>query len=119
MAGFHFFLPVIFHWGLFTVHLDPPLHWALFSLNFFFSSLLLMAGAGTFVAAAPARSPHPLARLYFVAVGVFWLLNTGYQVVSPFPHPMLRWVFMGYGALAASLYLLPVLRRPARPDGNG
>src|SRR5437773_9608727 len=51
MGAYHFFLPSMFHWDRFVTKVPDSIQWALFSINFFFSYLLL-AGVGTFFSMA-------------------------------------------------------------------
>jgi hypothetical protein len=107
MGVYHFFLPAQFGWGDALAH-DRMLHWALFSINTFFSYLLLAGGALTI---AIARRPGPRDRaggwLLYAMLG-FWLLNAAYQLLSPMPLParlaILRWVLVGFAVLVVVLY---------------
>src|SRR5436190_317022 len=50
MGAYHFFLPSMFHWDRFVTKVPDSIQWALFSINFFFSYLLLAGGILTLVA---------------------------------------------------------------------
>ena len=50
MGAYHFFLPSQFHWSASLRTVPQPIPWALFSINFFFSFLLLAGGILTFIA---------------------------------------------------------------------
>src|SRR6266513_571751 len=54
MGSYHFFLPSMLHWDRFVTKIPDSIQWALFSINFFFSYLLL-AGVGTFSAWSPQQ----------------------------------------------------------------
>ncbi len=113
MGAYHFFLPSMFHWGAFLKKVPEPIPWALFSINFFFSSLLLAGGILTFVALrALRRSLHPDRGILF-AMAAFWLANALYQVFIPMPLPARMWplhvVFLGFAALTLFAYVVSLM----------
>jgi len=115
MGAYHFFLPSMFHWGAFLKKVPQPIPWALFSINFFFSFLLLAGGILTFVALrALRRSPamHPDRGILFAMAG-FWLSNTLYQVFIPMPLPANLWplhvVLLGFAVLTTLAYGVSLL----------
>jgi hypothetical protein len=118
MGAYHFFLPSMFHWGAFLKKVPEPIPWALFSINFFFSSLLLAGGILTFVALRALRAcSHPDRGILF-AMAAFWLANTLYQVFIPMPLPARMWplhvVLLGFAALTLLAYVvsLTATRQP-------
>lgn len=90
-----------------------PIPWALFSINFFFSSLLLAGGILTFVAlCALHRSAQP-DRGILAAMAGFWLVNTLYQLFIPMPLPARMWplhvVLVGFAVVTLLAYATSLL----------
>ena len=113
MGTYHFFLPSMFHWGAFLKKVPEPIPWALFSINFFFSFLLLAGGILTFITLrALRRSSHPDRGILFAMAG-FWLANTLYQVFIPMPLPARMWplhaVLLGFAAVTLLAYVASLL----------
>ena len=113
MGAYHFFLPSIFQWRAFLKKVPEPIPWALFSINFFFSFLLLAGGILTFVTlGALRRSAHPDRGILFAMAG-FWLANTLYQVFIPMPLPARMWplhvVLLVFAAVALLAYVVSLL----------
>ena len=95
MGAYHFFLPSMFHWDRFVKDIPAAIRWGLFSINFFFSFLLLAGGILTFIAFRRLhRSLQPDCGV-LVAMGGFWLANTLYQLFIPMPLPPKLWVLHG------------------------
>jgi len=118
MGAYHFFLPSMFHWDEYVKQIPSAIRWGLFSINVFFSFLLLAGGILTFVTLrALRRSSHPDRGILFAMSG-FWLLNTLYQVLIPMPLPASMWplrvVLVGYAVLTMLAYVvgLQALREP-------
>ena len=113
MGAYHFFLPSMFHWDAFVTKIPSVIQWALFSINFFFSFLLLAGGILTFVALRRLQSSLPPDRGVLFAMAGFWIVNTLYQVFIPMPLPPKLWVLhvvlLGYGVLAALAYLVSLV----------
>src|ERR1700704_1818538 len=118
MGAYHFFLPSMFHWDRFVTKVPGAIRWGLFSINFFFSFLLLAGGILTFVALRRLHRSLPPDRGVLLAMAGFWIVNTLYQVFIPMPLPPKLWVLhvvlLGYGIVAALAYLvsLVALRKP-------
>jgi hypothetical protein len=113
MGAYHFFLPSMFHWGAFLKKVPEPIPWALFSINFFFSFLLLAGGILTFVALRAMHvCSHPDRGILF-AMAAFWLVNALYQVFMPMPLPARMWplhiVLLGFAALTLLAYVVSLL----------
>ena len=113
MGAYHFFLPSMYHWGAFLKKVPEPIPWALFSINFFFSFLLLAGGILTFVTLRELRrSSHPDRGILF-AMAAFWLVNTVYQVFIPMPLPARMWplhiVLLGFAALTLLAYVVSLM----------
>lgn len=117
MGAYHFFLPWQFRWGLFLRKVPEPIPWALFSINFFFSFLLLAGGVLTFRALAAFRRTGGCDRGILVAMASFWLVNALYQLLVPMPLPAQLWplhvVLLGFALVALAAYVSAALT--ARP----
>jgi hypothetical protein len=118
MAAYHFALPFIWHWSRFLGSIPAAIRWGSFSINAFFSFLLLAGGVLTGVAArALSRGASP-DRGVLIAMAGFWSLNTVYQIIIPMPLPAKFWllhvVLPAYAALTLLAYLigLSALRTP-------
>ena len=109
MAAFHFMLPHIFGWARFVNNIPPPIRWGLFSINVFFSSLLLWGGVITIITTLKDRGSNLLSYCIFFGMGVFWIINVSYQIMYPFPHAIMRWVLLGFSISVALLYIFGVL----------
>ncbi|OFW11223.1 MAG: hypothetical protein A3H96_25620 [Acidobacteria bacterium RIFCSPLOWO2_02_FULL_67_36] len=110
MAGYHFALPVIWHWSRFVGGIPATIRWGLFAINVFFSFLLLAGGALTGVAARVFSRGASPDRGVLVAMAGFWTLNMLYQVIVPMPLPAKLWplhlLLPGYAALTLLAYLI-------------
>jgi hypothetical protein len=108
MGAYHFFLPSMFHWDRFVTKVPGAIRWGLFSINFFFSFLLLAGGILTFVALRRLHRSLPPDRGVLVAMGGFWLANTLYQLFIPMPLPPKLWVLhvvlVGYAIVTTMAY---------------
>jgi hypothetical protein len=113
MGVYHFFIPTIFHWGLFVRKIPSPIRWGLFSINFFFSYLLLAGGILTFLALRRRHRSPPPDRDLLIAMAGFWLANTLYQLVIPMPLPSALWVLhvvlITYAMVATLAYVAGVI----------
>src|SRR5437762_11809907 len=109
MGAYHFFLPSMFHWDRFVTEVPGAIRWGLFSINFFFSCLLLAGGILTFVALRRAHRSPPPDRHLLIAMAGFWLANTLYQLVIPMPLPPALWllhvVLTTYAVVATLAYV--------------
>lgn len=108
MGAYHFFLPWQFHWGLFLRKVPQPIPWALFSINFFFSFLLVAGGVLTFRALAALRGSRHCDRGILGSMAGFWLANALYQIIVPMPLPAQLWplhvVLVGFALVAMLAY---------------
>ena len=113
MGAYHFFLPWQFHWGAFLKKVPQPIPWALFSINFFFSYLLLAGGILTFVALRAFRRSYHCDHGLLVAMAGFWLANSLYQIFVPMPLPAQLWplhvVLLGFAVMATLAYVVSIL----------
>jgi hypothetical protein len=112
MGMYHFFLPRIYGWAADMRHTPPELRWALFSLNCFFSTLLLCAG----LSAIASWWRPALGVSSSLTLAVFWCLNAGYQWLVPPPWPR-KFVLtlLAFAVCAAVLSLFAVAVSPQRP----
>ena len=117
MGAYHFFLPSMFHWDRFVTKVPDSIQWALFSINFFFSYLLLAGGILTLVALRRLHRSLPPDRGVLYAMAGFWLVNLLYQLFIPMPLPAKLWLLhlllVGYAVLCTLAYVasLIVLRK--------
>ena len=109
MAVFHFVLPHVFGWARFVSDIPSPIRWGLFSINIFFSTLLLWGGVITIITALNDRGRTLVSYCIFFGMGLFWIVNVSYQILYPFPHVIMRWVLLGFSIGVALLYILGVL----------
>lgn len=94
MAAYHFFLPTMFGWAAEVKSVHPTVSWALFSLNFFFSFVLLALGVLTLLGVLLRRTHEWTYLAVAVAAAGFWLVNGSYQVIVPMPMPQrLPWAY--------------------------
>ena len=114
MGTYHFFLPSMFHWDRFVTKIPSVIQWALFSINFFFSFLLVAGGILTFVTLRRLHRSLPPDRGVLFAMAGFWLVNLLYQLFIPMPLPAKLWplhvVLVGYAVLATIAYIVSLLR---------
>jgi hypothetical protein len=109
MAAFHFMLPHVFGWARFVNNIPSPIRWGLFSINVFFSTLLLWGGVTTIITALNDRGSTLVSSCIFFGMGGFWIINASYQTIYPFPHVIMRWVLLGFSISVALLYIFGVL----------
>ena len=118
MAGYHLHLPWEWHWGSSLGSLPPTLRWAIYSMNFFMSYLMLAGGLLTLVAWRRIRCGRPADRGIVAAMGSFWLVNTIYQLTLPMPLPWrlaaLRFALVGFAAVVAGAHAVALLALGAR-----
>ncbi|GAA0179590.1 hypothetical protein SH2C18_24310 [Clostridium sediminicola] len=100
----HFFVPFIFPWESFIKELYPPIKWALFAMNYFFSLLLLLGGILTLVAEFKWGMVKGIRKCILGGMGLFWLAGSIYEVIYPFPIMEARWVLPGVALVIFSLY---------------
>lgn len=113
MGAYHFFLPSQFHWSAFLTTVPQPIPWALFSINFFFSFLLLAGGILTFIALTEFHRSSHCDRGILIAMAAFWLVNSLYQVLLPMPLPSKLWplhiVLLGFAVVTMLAYVVSLL----------
>jgi hypothetical protein len=118
MGLYHFALPWQWQWSALTADWQPTLRWALFSLNGFFSYVLVLSSslAWWHTRIEPGRAPLPLVAFGFAG---WWLFAFGWQTLWPMPLPaalgFLRWLLPLIALLNAALFLMATFR-PARSD---
>jgi hypothetical protein len=105
MAIAHFGLQ--YEWrGVDGGSLPPQLLWALFALNFSWSTLVLLVG-GLTLYAGRLDPTAPSVRTLVAIVAVFWTVHGIYMVVEPMPvPPRLAWIQGPIVAFPATLILL-------------
>ncbi|MEK6371082.1 MAG: hypothetical protein AABO58_00115 [Acidobacteriota bacterium] len=122
MGTFHLFLPQVFGWGPYVNRLPPAVHWGVYSINCFFSVLLIL---GALLSLRLRIDSGEAARLVPLGMSVFWAINAIYQILIPFPMPRsmqaLRWAFLAFpivvGAFYAGAFVAAAI--PARrPDAH-
>jgi hypothetical protein len=106
MGAFHFFLPQVFHWARYVAKVPAPIRWGLFSINVFFSTLLLWGGILTVVTALKRPEPGVLQAWVILGMGAFWLVNVSYQVAFPFPVARVGPWLLAFSVCVAVLYAL-------------
>jgi len=122
MAIAHFGLQ--YEWrGVDGGSLPPQLRWALFALNFSWSTLVLLVG-GLFVNAARLNPRTELVRTLVLIVAVFWTIHGVYMVVEPMPVPQrLAWIqgpIVAFPATLVALLGIALLstKRSSRPAAS-
>jgi hypothetical protein len=108
MAAFHFFLPTVFQWSRYMATVPTSIRWGLDAINAFFSTLLLLGSIATIrVALSPRRD-----TMIIWGMTLFWVFNTAYQLLWPFPQRAVSWGTLGFAALMVASYTLALwLRR--------
>jgi hypothetical protein len=104
MAVPHFFVPFIFPWEELVRGLYPPVKWALFAMNFFFSLLLFWGGLLSLAAVLKWKMTPGMRYWIFGGMGIFWALGAVYELIVPFPMPEAKWVLPGIAFVNACLY---------------
>ena len=112
MATYHFLLPHIFMWTRFVKQVPSPIRWGIFSINFFFSALLLLASLATLLSIRTARTEPRSAQTSLVVLSMFWFLDFVYQIFLPFPTPTVRWVLLAFAGVVAVLYIAALVVFP-------
>ena len=102
MAAFHFFLPTVFRWSSYMATVPTSIRWGMDAINAFFSTLLLLGSVATIrVALSPRRD-----MMIIWGMTVFWVVNTAYQLVWPFPQRAVWWGTLAFAALMVASYSL-------------
>ncbi|WP_066495766.1 hypothetical protein [Abyssisolibacter fermentans] len=104
MGILHFFVPFIFPWERLIRQLYPPIKWALYAMNYFFSLLLLLGGILTLVAEFKWRMVNGIRKCISGGMGLFWLAGAIYEIIYPFPIKEARWVLPGVAFIIFCLY---------------
>jgi hypothetical protein len=102
MGFFHFFLPRMFGWDAAMRCASADVGWALLALNFFFSTLLFVAG----VTAVAAWWRVELRMVSSLTLSSFWCINLAYQLIIPPPWPSkIALILLAFAGLVAALSL--------------
>lgn len=108
MAIPHFFVPFIFPWERLIKDLYPPIKWALFAMNFFFSLLLLWGGLLTLISTLKWTITRRMRYWIHGGMGLFWLVGAIYEIVFPFPILEAMWVLPAIAFCISLLYWIAV-----------
>lgn len=100
----HFFVPLIFPWEQLIEGLYPPIQWALFAMNYFFSLLLLWGGILTIFAELKWKTVKGIRKYIVGGMTLFWLVGTIYEFIFPFPIMEARWILPGVSFIIFCLY---------------
>ncbi|MGH7726306.1 MAG: hypothetical protein ACREOU_12840 [Candidatus Eiseniibacteriota bacterium] len=93
MALYHFFLPFHMGWGPYLDGVPTSIVWALYTLNFSWSLLVLLTGALVLSVARMGPGAGVFARRFVFVVGLFWLVHGTYTWIHPLPMPAsLAWL---------------------------
>ena len=113
IGAYHFILPAQWHWKNSTQQLPGMISWGLFSINFFFSSLLVLLGLFTL----KIVFKNPGTKIDFsvlLIAGICWTVNFFYQVFVPLPLPKhlisLKIIFLLVAFFNTCFYLIPLYR---------
>jgi len=108
MGLYHFWLPLMFQWGKFMAQEPATIRWGHYSINFFFSFLLVVGGVLCIVTAKRWARREILTPWVVWGMCAFWVANALYQLIIPMPLPAnLRGIGIGllsYGIIAAALH---------------
>lgn len=111
MALYHFWLPSIWKWNNFVSTIPGTISWGLFSINFFFSLLLLSGGILTILIALKRDRAQPFSLYFLFSLAIFWLANLGYQVFIPMPAPLhIRIILLTFATTVLLLYIFPIIQ---------
>ena len=102
MAAFHFFLPTVFQWSRYMTSVPTSIRWAMDAINVFFSTLLLLGSVGTIRVALSSRG----STMIIWGMTLFWMVNTAYQLLWPFPQRTVWWGTFAFAALMVVSYSL-------------
>lgn len=105
----HFAVPFVFPWESLINGLYPPIQWALFAMNFFFSLLLLWGGLLTLAAALKWQINARMRVWIFGGMGLFWCIGAVYEIIFPFPMKEAAPVLPAIAFVEALLYWLYIL----------
>ena len=124
MAGYHFWMPHQWDWASKLRATPPTIAWGAFMINFCFSVLLAWGGAMTIVVALRWAKQDAATRCTVWGMGVFWVLNAGYQAILPMPLPeplrAVGWSLLGFAVVMAFFYAVAIVvafSANRRPDG--
>ena len=100
----HFFVPFIFPWTDVAKDMYPPIKWALFAMNFFFSFLLTWGGILSLVSLHKWYENRGVNFGVIGGLGLFWFVGAIYEILYPFPFEVVRWVLPSIALLISFLY---------------
>lgn len=100
----HLFLPYVFPWQEQLEQTCSYMTWAMFADNFFFSILLIWAGLLSLVAFSALKLNKTGLLWVTGGMSLFWLIGCVYEIIFPFPFPVVEWVLPIFAFLTACLY---------------
>lgn len=111
LGAYHFWLPVIFNWPKYMAGEPATVQWGHYSINFFFSALLVLGGTLSMLAAFRwGRVDLFMAWAVFGMAG-FWAVNLLYQLIIPMPLPesmrAVGWSLLGFSVVNFLLHIVP------------
>lgn len=113
MAVYHFWMPYQWDWTSKLRATPPAIAWGAFMINFCFSVFLVWGAAMTILAAFRWTKQDAVTRCAVWGMGVFWVLNAGYQTLFPMPLPehlrAVGWLLLGFAVLVAFLYTVAIV----------
>ncbi|OEK02888.1 hypothetical protein BFP97_15750 [Roseivirga sp. 4D4] len=113
MAIYHFFIPIQFQWREYLDEGIPTINWALFTINNYFSFILLVLGFSLMYHLTNKHHNSEVLKTLSWILLLFWGFNTVYQIVEPMPLPArlgwLSWTLVGISALNSGLFVLALL----------
>lgn len=115
LMGFtHFFVPYFFPWDQYLTDVYPPISWALFAMNFFFSFLLTWAGILTFI----SLKYQAMRRFVIGGMGAFWIAGGIYELIVPFPLAEAKWILPAISFSIAVLYVIALYLAESSPNSS-
>ena len=113
MGLYHFWLPVIFGWAKFMASEPGTIRWGHYSINFFFSFLLVWGGTLSILAAFRWGRIDLFSAWAVFGMASFWAVNLFYQLVIPMPLPesyrVVSRSLLAFALVTFLLHLVPAL----------
>ena len=95
MGLYHFVLPFHMGWGDHLGGVPTSITWALYTLNFSWSLLVVLTGLLVLHVARLGPDAGRFARRFVFVVGLFWLVHGASTWIRPFPMPAsLAWLWV-------------------------
>jgi hypothetical protein len=110
---YHSVMPYQMGWRQGLGDAPDSIVWALFALNFSWSTLVFLAGCLVLHAAWLGPGAGTFARRTIFAVGLFWAIHGAYTWLNPLPLPaslaLLKYVLWLFPAVVVALHWLPLV----------